>query len=92
MKNWCTCWPESIFGVYYGDCCEIHDTRYARGGLTNDRKDADRNLWNCVVSKFGGSLHGRAWAYLMYFGVRIGGSYVFCKYIYPRKWQRFNWR
>lgn len=61
----CSLWPD---GPWRG-CCVAHDRLYWRGGSPAQRLAADRALRDCVAR--GG--HKRI-AWLMYAGVRFGGS------------------
>ena len=54
-------------------CCFEHDIAYWRGGTRAEREAADAALRDCVAKKTG----DRAFAQLMYEGVRVGGSPYF---------------
>ena len=94
-KDWCSCWPDRFWKVHYGNCCEVHDEEYERGGTAEDRKRSDQHLCDCVYSRFdhvGKRKTGWLWSNMMYVGVRLFASRWFCRYIYPRTHQRFNWK
>lgn len=52
----------------YRDCCQAHDYAYWCGGSAEARAQADEVLRACVAKK-----HGRAYARMMWLGVRAGG-------------------
>lgn len=54
-------------------CCFEHDIAYWRGGTRAQREAADAALRDCVAARTG----DRAFAQLMYEGVRVGGSPYF---------------
>ncbi len=54
------------------ECCEEHDFHYWKGGTEADRKLADNSLKQCVEKK-----GYQVTSYLMYLGVRLGGSPTF---------------
>jgi len=60
------------------DCCVAHDLAYWQGGTRQQRLEADRQLRACVSRRAGTAL-----GYLMFSGVRIGGS--------PRWSTDFRW-
>lgn len=43
--DYCTWFPETIFGVYIGDCCKIHD-----------EECSTRQFFNCLKERIG-TLH-----------------------------------
>jgi hypothetical protein len=51
------------------DCCYTHDKTYWRGGTSNDRRVADRELRVCIDE-----VQNPVLALVMYRGVRAGGS------------------
>lgn len=63
----CTLWPD-------GDwlpCCDMHDRDYHPTSKVS-RKDADKNLYECVKA------NGRpVMAAIMYFGVRLFGRFFY---------------
>ena len=68
----------SMFPNYrWEKCCILHDKRYWSGGTKADRKQADKELYECVRKK-GYPLI----ATIMYLGVRVGGH----------PYLPFNWR
>jgi len=52
-------------------CCIEHDRAYHYGGSSEERLEADRQLWRCVRSK--GGLKYTILAYGMYYAVRAVG-------------------
>ncbi len=50
-------------------CCDTHDNTYRAGGTSDQRMQADATLFKCVKEK-----HGRGWAWVLWIGVRIGGT------------------
>lgn len=71
----CSLFPDRalISGDDWCACCFEHDIAYWRGGTRDERKAADAALRDCVEAKTG----NRAFAQLMYEGVRAGGSPYF---------------
>ena len=61
--------PLTKADIPWRQCCVIHDRAYWMGGSWTERRAADRHLRQCV-GRQGYPLMG----WLMYFGVRIGGS------------------
>lgn len=61
--DYCTLWPDRIFGVDYSHCCAAHDLDYAMGieGLASDLR-----LFGCVIET---SMTLTLWATLMLIGV-----------------------
>ncbi|KKL23576.1 hypothetical protein LCGC14_2423970 [marine sediment metagenome] len=73
--NYCTYFPDEMFGVTYKYGCYLHDRQYR-----NERKkrltrvDTDVQLFNAVryyFRKANKNFIGFFWAFLMYLGVRI---------------------
>ncbi len=60
----CSCWPDGD----WLECCVKHDLVYWQGGTREERKDADRELGQCVTEK-GHPIVGQ----VMFLGVRMGG-------------------
>ena len=81
-KDWCSRWPDTINGQYYGDCCRRHDWCYSIPGDRHDRARADRELRECVTARA-----GKAWGWIMYRGVRLVGwlPWHFSRTIFGRK-------
>lgn len=74
MRDFCTFWPDSLRGVYYGKtCCMPHDRAYILGGVWRKLK-ADLALAKCVRDK-GLPVN----AAIMYIGVSILGWYAWCQ-------------
>ena len=71
----CSLFPDRalISGDDWCACCFEHDIAYWRGGTRAEREAADAALRDCVADKTG----DRAFAQLMYAGVRAGGSPYF---------------
>lgn len=71
-QDYCTLFPDKLFGVDYSLCCFLHDIAY--GGLA-DRKEADIALRDCVSLLFSETnlILGAVVATLMYLGVRLFG-------------------
>ena len=69
----CSRWPDRLFGVDYGGCCEKHDEPYGRGGPAPERLEADIELLGCVARKFRWTWLGRLVGIAMFVGVSIGG-------------------
>ncbi|MNX84582.1 hypothetical protein D3C86_1163890 [compost metagenome] len=45
MTNYCTFFPESVFGHDISGCCKAHDIAYTIG---SDKEQADVELFKCV--------------------------------------------
>lgn len=71
----CTLFPDGNLKdrTLWCDCCFNHDIAYWRGGSEDERKEADKTLRACVLSRTGNA----ALAETMYEGVRVGGSPAF---------------
>ena len=61
----CTLAPDFNFT----DCCDRHDRLYWQGGTKTQRRDADKQLRQCIADHGHGSL-----AEYYYLGVRLGGA------------------
>jgi hypothetical protein len=68
--NHCSCFVDTLFGKYHGDCCEQHDKDYGKGsGLK--RITADKRFYICLKKRTYKPI-----AYLMWLAVRkFGGRY-----------------
>lgn len=55
----------------YADCCVEHDKAYYFGGISKERRAADKKLYKCVAAKKG--FHHKIIAPLMWLGIRVGG-------------------
>lgn len=68
----CSLFPDRAFfsDADWCECCVEHDRAYWRGGSRKERKAADKALQTCIASK----TDSDALAWLMYRGVRIGGT------------------
>jgi hypothetical protein len=66
----CSMWPDGMFtGETWQRCCVEHDMAYWCGGTRAMRKDADRELRECVGREY------RSWmGAVMYPGVYLGGA------------------
>ena len=73
VSDGCTLFPDGD----WRPCCAAHDYWYAKGGGYQERLEADRDLRDCVAD---GGRPVVAW--IMYAGVRLGGS----------PWVPFGWR
>ena len=67
----CSCYPDGTLSQSrkWYDCCLKHDQVYWRGGSWSERRQADIALRKCLQQK---GHPVQAW--LVYFGVRLGGS------------------
>ena len=88
----CSLFPDAsiISSDDWCSCCFEHDVAYWRGGTTQQRLVADKELKRCVAEK----TNNEALATLMYEGVRVGGSPYFYNWYrwgygwgYDRKYQ-----
>ncbi len=61
--------PHTKTDIPWRQCCVVHDRAYWMGGTWTDRRAADRHLRQCV-----GEQGYPVLGWLMYFGVRMGGS------------------
>jgi len=68
----CSMFPDSSFfsDTTWCECCYEHDLVYWRGGTKQERKTADMELKDCIISTTGSRMLAR----MMYIGVRCGGS------------------
>jgi len=68
VTDGCSLWPDGA----WQDCCVRHDMDYWCGGSTEERRESDRALQQCVAQSFsdwrGGALGG-----MMRAGVVVGG-------------------
>lgn len=75
----CTLWPDGP----WGGCCVAHDYAYWKGGTAKMRKQADKDLRDCVAAR-GYPVIG----WVMYVGVRLFGSVY-----WPVPWRwGYGWR
>lgn len=79
-KSICTCFKDSLFGVYIGDCCKAHDDAYE--SQSKSKEIGDENLAECVAGKFNNVWIGGVVASIIWIGVRIGG--------YATSWNRLK--
>jgi hypothetical protein len=70
IADGCSCVPDFDFG----DCCDMHDYLYWRGGKWGARAKADELLRQCIVKRGHPVL---AWIYWV--GVRLFGASHFSK-------------
>lgn len=89
--------PDSIWFLYIGDCCAIHDDRYERGDSAEDRKLADdeflRNMYEIIAldkSWWRSNRQMRKRAYGYYWVVRQFGKKAFYQKKYTENQLRFN--
>jgi len=82
--SYCTCFPDKLFGVYYGDHCFEHDLDYSNEHPNiASRKEADKKLKKSVYNEFKKQkkpLIGLILSNMMYFIVRLMG------WTYWKKW------
>ncbi|MCK5831632.1 MAG: hypothetical protein KAH20_15160 [Methylococcales bacterium] len=71
----CSQFPDGTFTQQnlWCDCCITHDIAYWQGGNRKQKKQADKELRQCVLNKTGHSFL----ADTMYYGVVVGGLPVF---------------
>ncbi len=71
----CSLFPDENFMTQQSwcGCCVAHDVAYWQGGTSEERKQADQALKDCVAKATG----DETLASLMYDGVRMGGSPYF---------------
>ena len=71
----CSLFPDGDFNhrKLWCDCCLEHDIAYWRGGTSEQRLQADRQLHDCVLSKTNNNIL----ADMMFAGVRLGGGPIF---------------
>ncbi len=67
----CSSFPDGTLSQreLWKHCCLEHDKAYWRGGTRDERRDADRQLGQCVAEAKDAAL-----GFLMSKGVRVGGS------------------
>jgi len=73
-KNYCTCWPEGLFGVRYNYACYLHDVDYKEKTLT--RFKADNRFRKNILEEYKGHnkiIIGFFVSIIMFLGVRIFG-------------------
>ncbi|EAU40150.1 hypothetical protein FP2506_11357 [Fulvimarina pelagi HTCC2506] len=76
MTDYCTLWPDRLFGVEIGEaCCKPHDEAYDAGGSLVDFVASNVDLGACVAA-----LGLSAWGVLMAIGTTLFG------------WIFFRWR
>lgn len=70
-KDWCTLFPDKIFGRDISKCCKAHDESYLVPGIHN-KIIGDFKLWLCVVKGYNPLM----WIVgtLMFIGVSIFGG------------------
>lgn len=65
------------------NCCVVHDLAYWRGGTSDERLKADREMKVCVVEASGNKALGE----MMFAGVRAGGGpYFYTSYRWGYGW------
>ena len=72
-KNHCTCFVDSIFGVYIGDCCKQHDEDFYNQNIS--KEVADKKLFKCVRSKTNVVLASAMWIAVRTFGYIFWNRY-----------------
>lgn len=73
-RSKCSCWFDSLFGKYWGDCCQEHDNDYIEQ-RTSSKQEADLKLLECLKKK-----SWKPMAYLMHYGNKIFSWYYWEKY------------
>jgi len=77
-ENYCTMFPDEIFGVRYNYGCYLHDRHYRdERKIRKTRKEADKLLRDEVYKSFvikDKKFIGWIWSRLMYIGVRLLGK------------------
>jgi hypothetical protein len=68
----CSFFPEgnTEAPALWSDCCVSHDMAYWQGGTVDERRRADGELYDCVLTRTG----SQELASRMYRGVRLGGA------------------
>jgi hypothetical protein len=86
--DWCTGFPDILFGYDLWKSCRLHDQAYRKGyvkgyGWINSRKEADKLLWT-LTSRVSNGIIGL----VIYIGTRLFGYYAW------KKWRdnRETWR
>ena len=76
FKDWCTLFPDELFGLYYGNCCKNHDEVYSQGDGFKAKVVGDFKLFLCVASR-----SWKLWfaALAMYVAVSVVGIYYWIK-------------
>lgn len=72
--DYCTLWPDKLWGVYFGHCCAAHDVAYMTGA---NRLAADAELATCVAS-----------AGLPFTGFLMGGATTLAGWLFYRRVRR----
>lgn len=83
--DYCSEWPDGKFTdpKQWANCCLTHDMSYWVGGTKDDRDAADKELKKCV-SEVSDSING----FLMYIGVRMGGTPGNASYAWGYGWTK----
>jgi len=79
-KDHCTFFPDTVFGIYIGDGCKLHDGWYA--DHTKSRWAADLKLANYIKKQFKPAnkpIRGFVVAVVAWLGVRFFGWYWYNK-------------
>jgi succinate dehydrogenase flavin-adding protein (antitoxin of CptAB toxin-antitoxin module) len=84
--DYCSEWPDgkSTDPKQWALCCFTHDLNYWVGGNEEQRKLADEELKTCVKQTSSNSLN----SFLMYIGVRMGGSPGDASYAWGYGWNK----
>lgn len=82
--DYCSDWPDGKTSdpKQWSECCFTHDINYWVGGTEIQRKKADEELKVCVKKTSSDSLN----SFLMYIGVRFGGSPGDASYAWGYGW------
>lgn len=83
--DYCSEWPDGKITdpKIWANCCFTHDMSYWIGGSQNERVAADQELKKCV-GDVSDSLNG----FLMYIGVRMGGTPGNASYAWGYGWTK----
>lgn len=91
ITDFCTLWPDKLFGISYGKpCCVPHDRAYILGGVLRKLK-ADFELAMCVREESKKAKSVKEWtimqanAVVMYLGVSTFGWYPWIQERYLQK-------
>ncbi len=68
IQDYCTAFPENLFGKDLSQCCKAHDLAYE---TQTPKKEADVALFNCVADS--GGVGAYLVAALMFAGVSLFG-------------------
>jgi hypothetical protein len=72
--DYCTLWPDRLFGLDWSACCRLHDIAYG-SVATASKAQADQALFQCVLEVTG----WHSFAAVMFVGVSVFGWIFFKK-------------